>query len=189
MFVGTWLRGVLGAGGTVLVVPLGLVLAVVLAATLGGSSTQGLRQLLAGPQVPGVATAGGVPLAVSERDVPAIPVRPRRTARAAVGGVRAVAAGTSGARRGTPAPERGRPREPGADADPPPAAPARTPPAAGSAPAPVALAPTPAPTAGGGVRELTRTAQAVVTPVLPPVGTVDADAVGTVVDLLVPRTS
>ncbi len=190
MFARSWLRAALGAGGTILLVPLGLVLAVSFAAAVGGTSLDGLGQVFGGPQVPGLERdAGGTVEAVSAdpgRDVPAIPARATGRPSAAPASVAAAPA---------PAPaERARPAERSARGDEAPVArkvpkpdstaPAPVPPvAAPPAPAPAA-APAPAgiPVAAEPVRELGQAVQDAVAPILPPA----ADAVGTVVDLLAP---
>lgn len=68
----SWVRALLGASGVTLLVPAGLVLAVALAATLGGGGFGGLGQLVNGPALPGESTTatdnGGV-----QAGVPALP--------------------------------------------------------------------------------------------------------------------
>ncbi|CAA9505292.1 MAG: hypothetical protein AVDCRST_MAG53-2377 [uncultured Solirubrobacteraceae bacterium] len=191
MFVRSWLRAVFSAGGIVLMVPLGLVLAVALSAAVGGASLTGLGQVLGGPQVPGpeAGDPGVVRVAQADGgDVPAIPAR-------ASG--RSVASGGRRAARPAPAARRSTRREGGGGAGPPAAGapavrPPATPPASlpavpGEAPAatPPPASPTPPP-ARNPVRELTETVDRTVRPILPPVGPTAADAIGTVVDLLVP---
>src|SRR5688500_10824879 len=52
--VRSWLRGILGASGVTLLVPLGLLAAVLVATTVGGSGLGAVGQLIGGPEVPGV---------------------------------------------------------------------------------------------------------------------------------------
>lgn len=193
MVVRSWLRTLVGAGGTALVVPVGLVLAVLLAAAVGGSSVSGLSQLLGGPQAPGVgASATGTATIARAEEVPAIPTRRRPAARPQAATARRSAGAPARTDASTtPDPVIGRaPRPPARDA--PARRPTATTPAVPAAPAapgaaatpPATAVPVPAPNV---VRDLGRTVQDTVRPVLPPVGTVAADAVGTVVDLISPQ--
>jgi hypothetical protein len=69
----SWVRALLGASGVTLLVPVGLVLAVTLAATLGGGGFGGLGQLVSGPGLPGAEPVGAGVGGASNGGVPALP--------------------------------------------------------------------------------------------------------------------
>lgn len=186
-----WLRGLLGATGAVIIVPLGLVLAVALAASVGGGGVGGLGQLAAGPTLPGadpVARALGPSGPSAPGGVPAVPRSPTtetlaRDERPTSPPARRRTDGAprrEGDRDRTPAP-RPEPTDDGPDppvaTTPPPAAPPTPAPPSGGAPTPP----------GNPVTDLVRgvgdVADAAVRP-LPAVGPPVADAVGTVIDLV-----
>lgn len=84
----TWIRALLGAYGVTLLVPAGLLLAVVLGATIGGGGLGGLGQLVSGPGLPNAQASVGLlpPTATVGGGVAALPVEPagsRRPSRSA----------------------------------------------------------------------------------------------------------
>lgn len=196
----SWTRALARAAGATLVVPVGLLLAVVVAASLGGGSFGGLGQLVAGPELPVAGSGGGTARGDEAAGVARLPRgsanRDRRTSQAGSSPDRRAGARTRGRRTtrrtdgsagtgrvpGTTSPS---PSGTGTPAVTTPAAPTtREPP---DRPAPVAApAPTPAPTGPANpVRVIGDAVEDVVRP-LPVAGPPVADAVGTVVDLVAP---
>jgi len=189
-FSRTWLRPLYGAVGAAALVPVGLVLSIALAATVGGGGVGGLRQLAGGPTQPApdpVARALGPFAPRTQGGVPAVPRAPLTLA-ASPDGSLAPRVGTQrpsqrreqGRRRGTTPPRRPSPRRPAGStptAPPSPAPPDTTPPQKPppSEPDPV----------GDTVRSVGKAADDVVRP-LPVIGPPVADAVGTVIDLVSP---
>lgn len=184
--VRSWLRALLSASGITLLVPVGLVAAVAVAATVGGSGLGSVGQLLGGPEVP-----NGDARAAARDDLPTVPARRTR------GRDRDRARAAAPARRtATRAPARRRPS--GGSAPAPTTPPQTTRPTQQTtaqtpapAPTPTATQTTPAPTPTtpaetNPVRQVGAAVQDVVKP-LPIVGPVAADAVGTVIDLVAPR--
>lgn len=178
-------------------VPIGLLLAVAVAASVGGGSFGGLGQLVAGPEVP--AAGAGAPTSTQGRPSDAgLPRLPPSTA--AGRAARDTAAGSRARRPGTTAPRDGD-RSSGdagrggqGPGGPPSAVEVGAPAASPSRPAP-GFRPTPSPAtpqppAGTTpspnlVRDLGAAGQRAIRP-LPVVGPPVADAVGTVVDLVAP---
>lgn len=183
--VGSWLRGLLRASGVTLLIPIGLLGAVVVAATLGGSGLGSVGQLVGGPEVPG----GAQQAARTERsdDLPAVPPRSRRSpaerraARAASAPARRTTSGT-GTR-----PARRRASTPTvAKKGPTSSRPAATPPVTTTTTTTTTTPPPPTTTTETNpIRRLGGAVQGLVEP-LPIVGPVASGAVGTVIDLLAP---
>jgi len=200
------MRNLIGAVGTAVLVPVGLLVAVAVAAGVGGGGLGGLGQLVGGPTLPGqdpvvIALGGTDGSATGASEVPAVPRdedadRGRRSGRDATeptsgsrpGSARGTRGGgggeadssesTAGTTGGGAGPQSV--RQP-AGASP---APAATPaPSTGGDPAP-APAPPPDPL-GDVVRGVGQTVDGLVRP-LPVVGPPAADAVGTVIDLVAP---
>ncbi|HEX6388484.1 MAG TPA: hypothetical protein VFZ89_03530 [Solirubrobacteraceae bacterium] len=181
----SWIRGVLGASGVTLLVPLGLLAAVLVATTVGGSGLGSVGQLIGGPEVPG-ARAEVHP---GERALPSVPSR--RATRGEGAGTSTTSATTRRAagREGRRERRRSSNRTTSERATgtggrtenvvPPPPPP---PPAQGTAPPPP---PPPPPAPRNPIREIGKVVQDVVRP-LPIVGPTASDAVGTVIDLIAP---
>jgi len=177
---------VIGASGVTLLVPVGLLVAVLVAATVGGSGLGSVGQLIGGPEVPGA--IGDAP-ASPDGALPTVPAR--RGERGSVDTRAAVTRRQAAARRR--AAERRRSGRDGASRDgqvqvtPQTTTPATTPPpppppASGAPPPPPP--PPPAPERNP-VRRIGNAVQDLVRPV-PIVGPPVADAVGTVIDLVAP---
>jgi hypothetical protein len=182
--VRSWLRGVLGASGVTLLVPAGLLVAVVVAAAVGGSGLGSVGQLIGGPEVPGA----GAAVPSGERAVPQVP----RSGLGAPGATARSAAAQSAARRagGQTRPASGRRKGPGARTT----TTSRQGTSTTQAPAPpvpvTASAPPPPPAAAqpaerNPVRRIGKAVEDLVRP-LPLVGNTVAGAVGTVIDLVAP---
>src|SRR4051794_11156770 len=56
----SWVRGLLGVSGVMLLVPVGLVAAVVLAATISGGGVSSVSQVVDGPAIPSAQLRAGV---------------------------------------------------------------------------------------------------------------------------------
>jgi hypothetical protein len=86
----TWVRALLGASGVTLLVPAGLLLAVALAATLGGAGLGGLGQLVSGPVLPGSEASAGLlpPTPAVNGGVAALPLTKHAGSRRAAGTTR-----------------------------------------------------------------------------------------------------
>jgi hypothetical protein len=195
-FSRTWWRSLYGALGTAVVVPVGLVLSIALAATVGGAGdgVGGLRQLLGGPTLPAsdpVARALSPTRQGAQGGVPAVPrALPVAVAAAPARTPASSRRRTSGGSR--PTTRRRTSSSPSRTVGPTPAA--TTPTAAAptpTTPAPSNPTPTPTPTpsppdpVGDVVRGVGQVADDVVRP-LPVVGPPVADAVGTVIELVAP---
>ena len=179
--VSSWLRALIGASGVTLLVPAGLLAAVLVAATVGGSGLGSVGQLIGGPEVPGVSESAPE----SANTLPTVPVRgaDRATTTAPASATQRAASrrraaqrrqGSGGSSRTTQQATKG-PTTTGAT--PPPA-----PPATGTTPPPPP--PPPAPERNP-VRRIGNAVKDLVRP-LPIVGPPVADAVGTVIDLIAP---
>jgi hypothetical protein len=194
--VRSWRAAVLRASGAVLLVPVGLLLAVALAASLTGVGGIGsIGQLVAGPGLPpaAVAEAGSGTGAGADDELSAVPPVPslsRATTRRRRGASapRQVSE-RPGRRRSQPQGRRPSARRPGSTR-PPSRSPATPPPAttpAPSGPSPSEPLPGP-PRATGLVRRIGARVDRVVRPI-PALGPAAADAVNTVVQLLDPPPS
>ncbi len=164
-------------------VPAGLVLAAALAVAVGGTSLDGLGQVLDGPQVPrGQAVSGasegdraaelGLPTAPPRRQARTTPRRTTSAGRRPSPGAVVRSPQSKPQRPSPPTPLPQPPPATGPDRSSSPAVPVVPVPPVASAPAPVAAAP-------NGVRKLL---DDTLRPVAPPV----ADAVGSLTDLLAP---
>ncbi len=182
----SWGGALLGASGLALAVPVGLLAVICVAAAVSsGTGFDALRQLTAGPQLPGAAGRGPAPAASLDAGLPVVPSGRSATARAAasdtVASARrdADAGGRTPSRRRRPA-RSARPQTPTESGTPtPPILPTTaTVPSTTASGSPATPAPTPVQAVGTGVE------QAVAT--LPAVGEVGADAVSSVVDLVGP---
>jgi hypothetical protein len=177
--VRSWLRGVLGASGVTLLVPLGLLTAVLVAATVGGNGLGSVGQLIGGPEVPGARPGEPQP---GERSLPPVPARRTGAAGAAGASTRRSSAGGGGEteRRGSSNSGSGdtSSRSGGTTQTAPPPPP---PPPAQTTPPPP---PPPAPERNP-IRRIGKAVQDLVRP-LPIVGPTASDAVGTVIDLVAP---
>jgi hypothetical protein len=183
--VRSWLRGLLSASGVTLLVPVGLIAAVAVAATIGGSGLGSVGQLIGGPGVPGDAQQQAA--AASDKALPTVPLRhsASRPARAA----QRSAPRTATTHKRTPAsghkPATGpaiTTQPPTTQTPPPPPPPVTTTTTASQTTTPT---PAPPPTETNPIRRLGKVVQAVVKP-LPIVGPVAADAVGSIIDLIAP---
>ncbi len=179
--VRSWIRGIIGASGVTLLVPLGLLAAVLVATTVGGSGLGSVGQLIGGPGVPGVRAQ--VPS--GERALPTVPRRTTReetTAGRSATARRAAAERRRAQRRGsrdsTDSSRGSSGRTQTAPPPPPPPPEQTTPPP--PPPPPAAPAPPRNP-----VRQLGEAVQDLVRPI-PIVGPPVSDAVGTVIDLVAP---
>ena len=77
--IGHWRRSVLGAGGVAMLLPLGLAIGLALTTTFGGrDGLRALAQVFSGPTAPGAHGQAEAPGLESAKDVPAIPLPPRR---------------------------------------------------------------------------------------------------------------
>ncbi|WP_372791660.1 hypothetical protein [Paraconexibacter sp.] len=183
-----WIRGLLSAAGVAVLVPLGLIVAVVLAATISGGGIGGLGQIVGGPALPGSdPVADALSSASRAGRVPAVPARDRR---AAAGGGASPSSRPGGGQRpqGERPPSQDDTRRPSGGQRPSTPSPVATPP-----PRPVptpAPTPVPAPAPGGSpVEDVVAGAGTVVDSAVRPVpgaGPPAADAVGTVIGLLAP---
>jgi hypothetical protein len=196
--VRSWRAAVLRASGAVLLVPVGLLLAVGIAASLTGLGGIGsIGQLVAGPGLPPASVAearSGAGTGDELSGLPTVPSLSRATARRRSGEAGLRLSPERGARRRTQ--RRGRPpsaRRPGSTR-PPSRSPSRRPsaPPGGTAPPPAGPSPSeplpgpPRPT--GLIRRIGAQVDRIVRP-LPAVGPAAADAVNTVVQLLDPPPS
>jgi hypothetical protein len=186
LFVRTWLRGLLGAWGATLLVPVGLVLAVAVAATVGGTGLGEIGQVFRGPALPsGQVVAQRVPgeLGGGEGTTSTVPSIPTAPPSHSTRGNRG--SGTSGgSRRAAQAPASSVPGQRPSRL--PSVKPKRRRPSGSSTTTPTPPSnPPPKPPAEGPVRRVGGTVQHSVEPV-PVVGPPAADAVGTVVDLISP---
>lgn len=195
--VRSWRAAVLRASGAVLLVPVGLLLAVALAASLTGLGGIGsIGQLVAGPGLPPASVAearGGNGAGDELSAVPAVPTLSGATARSRAGeDARRLSSERRSQRRSQRERGRRRPsaRRPGSTR-PPSRSPSRSPstPPGGTAPAPSgpsASEPLPGPPRSTGlIRRIGAQVDRIVRP-LPAVGPAAADAVNTVVQLLDP---
>lgn len=176
-----WLRGLLRASGVTLLVPVGLLAAVAVAATLGGSGLGSVGQLVGGPEVPGAEQRAAAPVRQDE-ELPAVPARTRRARQSERRTTAArTPAPTTTTRRST-TPRRRTPSRPVATKGPSTSRPTTTP----TVTAPPTPTPAPTtPTETNPIRQVGGAVQKLVEP-LPVVGPVASDAVGTVIDLLAP---
>jgi hypothetical protein len=188
----SWAGRWLGASGAAIAVPTGLVLTIVVVASIaGGGDLGGLGQLTRGPEIPGVATGEPVREAPLDGGLPVLPHRAARTRRVERSAVAPAPSarrqGSSGPARSTPT--RTTPSTPTTPPSRPPTTPAGTPTTPPAAPVTTAAPPVTTParpaTRPNPLREGVQTVQGVVT-TLPLIGPPVADAVGSVADLILP---
>lgn len=181
-----WRRALLSVSGVTLLVPAGLLVAVAVAATLGGSGLGSVGQLVGGPEVPG----STVQAALEHHDA-TLPTVPKRK-RALVLAPSAPLPRRTPAR--TPARHRSTTHRPATTPAPVATAPKPTTPApvattttvtTTTAPPPPPPTTTTTPAETNPVRQVGKVVQGIVKP-LPIVGSTASDAVGSVIDLIAP---
>ncbi len=193
--VRSWLRGLLGASGVTLLVPAGLLAAVAVAATVGGSGLGSVGQLLGGPEVPGGLEAALHAQANAGDDLPTVPTRKRdRGARGRTAGAGARGGSSSTGRASADDRRAGSSgdstqntstTQPTSTQSTPPPRTTTTTQTQPTTPPTTTQPTTTQPAETNPVRQLGKTVQDIVRP-LPVVGPTAADAVGTVIDLVAP---